>query len=144
MRRSSGSALRPLMWCVERAISTPSTHHMHHGQHADDGGTYCKGNHGNPLCFCDVVFGTSCITRRYAASHGIENLGEQPWQVELAWPLVTPLPESSQQASEQREVGPFALETKAPGRGPRATRPSPGLPVVPCPARVPTPEGKKS
>jgi len=29
--------LSPLMWVVERTISTPSTHSAHHGRHKDDG-----------------------------------------------------------------------------------------------------------
>jgi sterol desaturase/sphingolipid hydroxylase (fatty acid hydroxylase superfamily) len=81
-------ALRPLMWVVERVISTPSTHHMHHGRHTHDGVTHYAGNYGNLLFFWDVLFGTARITRRYPPSYGIENLAPQPWQVELLWPLV--------------------------------------------------------
>lgn len=80
-------ALRPLMWVVERVISTPSTHHMHHGLHADDGVTHYAGNYGNLLFFWDVLFGTARITRRYPEAYGIENLSPQPWHVELTWPL---------------------------------------------------------
>lgn len=80
--------LRPLMWVVERVISTPSTHHMHHGRHTHDGVTHYAGNYGNLLFFWDVLFGTARITRRYPPSYGIENLAPQPWQVELLWPLV--------------------------------------------------------
>ena len=79
--------LRPLMWVVERVISTPSTHHMHHGLHADDGVTHYAGNYGNLLFFWDVLFGTARITRRYPPSFGIENLSPQPWHVELSWPV---------------------------------------------------------
>ncbi len=39
--------LSPVMWVVERTISTPSTHHAHHGRHADDPATNYKGNYGN-------------------------------------------------------------------------------------------------
>ena len=56
-------ALSPIMWVVERTISTPATHHAHHGRHADDPGTNYKGNYGNLLFFWDVLFGTAKITR---------------------------------------------------------------------------------
>jgi sterol desaturase/sphingolipid hydroxylase (fatty acid hydroxylase superfamily) len=81
-------ALHPLMWIVERVISTPSTHHMHHGRHADDGITHYAGNYGNLLFFWDVLFGTARITRQYPPLFGIENMPDQPWHVELAWPMV--------------------------------------------------------
>jgi sterol desaturase/sphingolipid hydroxylase (fatty acid hydroxylase superfamily) len=80
-------ALNKVMWVVERVISTPSTHSMHHGQHADDGITHYAGNYGNLLFFWDVLFGTARITRRYPETYGIEGLVPQPWYVELAWPL---------------------------------------------------------
>ncbi len=80
--------LSPLMWLVERVISTPATHSAHHGKHAGDGVTNYKGNYGNLLFFWDVLFGTALITRRYPESYGVENLlpigpGEQ-----LFWPFV--------------------------------------------------------
>jgi sterol desaturase/sphingolipid hydroxylase (fatty acid hydroxylase superfamily) len=105
-------ALRPLMWIVERVISTPSTHHMHHGRHADDGITHYAGNYGNLLFFWDVLFGTARITRRYPASFGIENLSPQPWHVELSWPLARlrdgdaePRPAKAERAVRRAEVG---------------------------------------
>ncbi|PWR24521.1 sterol desaturase family protein [Zavarzinia aquatilis] len=66
--------LSPLMWLVERTISTPATHAAHHGKHAADGITNYKGNFGNLLFFWDVLFGTAKITRRYPAEFGVENL----------------------------------------------------------------------
>ncbi|MDE1164170.1 MAG: sterol desaturase family protein [Pseudomonas sp.] len=85
-------ALRPLMWLVERIISTPSTHAAHHGLNADDGITHYKGNFGNLLFFWDVLFGTAHITRRWPATYGIENLRTASWQEELFWPLVRRAP----------------------------------------------------
>jgi hypothetical protein len=35
--------LSPVMWVVERVISTPATHSAHHGKHKDDGVTNYKG-----------------------------------------------------------------------------------------------------
>ena len=51
--------LSPLIWVVERTISTPATHSAHHGKHLADGITHYKGNYGNLLFFWDVLFGTA-------------------------------------------------------------------------------------
>ncbi len=106
-------ALHPLMWVVERVISTPSTHAMHHGRHAEDGVTHYAGNYGNLLFFWDVLFGTARITRRYPPSYGIENLREQPWQVELAWPLARLRPEHDEVAESEEATSPH-LEAPSP------------------------------
>ncbi len=87
--------LSPVMWVVERTISTPSTHHAHHGEHKDDGVTHYKGNFGNLLFFWDVLFGTAKITRAYPASYGVENLPATTLGEQLAWPVLrsgNPLP----------------------------------------------------
>ncbi|PCI69628.1 MAG: fatty acid hydroxylase [Gammaproteobacteria bacterium] len=81
--------LSPIGWLVERTISTPSTHHAHHGMHIEDGVTNYKGNYGNMLFIWDVIFGTAHITRKYPDAYGIENLEESSWQQELFWPLVS-------------------------------------------------------
>jgi sterol desaturase/sphingolipid hydroxylase (fatty acid hydroxylase superfamily) len=80
--------LSPIMWVVERTISTPATHAAHHGKHADDGVTNYKGNYGNLLFFWDVLFGTAKITRRYPEKMGVENLPETSAAEQLLWPLV--------------------------------------------------------
>ena len=79
--------LSPVMWVVERTISTPSTHHAHHGRHKSDGVTNYKGNFGNLLFFWDVLFGTAKITRRYPDSYGVENLAPATLGQQLAWPV---------------------------------------------------------
>lgn len=81
-------ALRPVMWLLERTISTPATHSAHHGLNADDGVTNYKGNFGNLLFFWDVLFGTAKITRRRPLTYGIEDLAPVSWQEEVFWPLV--------------------------------------------------------
>ena len=81
-------ALSPLMWLVERTISTPSTHSAHHGKHVADGITNYKGNFGNLLFFWDVLFGTAKITRRYPDEIGVENLPPVTAGAQLLWPLV--------------------------------------------------------
>ena len=52
--------LSPLMWVVERTISTPATHHAHHGRHAEDPAVHYKGNYGNLLFLWDVIFRRAC------------------------------------------------------------------------------------
>ena len=86
--------LSPIMWVIERTISTPATHSAHHGKHASDGVTNYKGNFGNLLFFWDVLFGTAKITRRYPEEMGVENLPQTTAAEQLIWPLVkvTPMP----------------------------------------------------
>ncbi|MEO0397839.1 MAG: sterol desaturase family protein [Pseudomonadota bacterium] len=79
--------LSPIMWVVERTISTPATHSAHHGKYADDAATHYKGNFGNLLFFWDVLFGTARITRRYPDAVGVENLPETSAAEQLLWPL---------------------------------------------------------
>ena len=89
-------ALSPLMWVVERVISTPATHSAHHGLHADDGVTNYKGNFGNLLFFWDVLFGTAKITRHYPEAYGVENLKPVHWLRLQFWPAM-PEPQIEQQ-----------------------------------------------
>jgi len=78
---------RPLMWVLERVISTPCTHAAHHGLHESDGVTHYRGNYGNLLFLWDVIFGTAVITRRRPTAFGIEGLKPITWQQELLWPV---------------------------------------------------------
>lgn len=81
-------ALRPVMWLLERTISTPATHSAHHGRYLDDEGTHYKGNYGNMLFLWDIIFGTAKITRRYPRSYGVENLPEISSNQLMFWPLI--------------------------------------------------------
>ena len=84
-------ALSPLMWVVERVISTPATHHAHHGRHLSDGAVHYKGNFGNLLFFWDVLFGTAHITRKYPAKIGLQDdilFGPERWTTQMFYPLV--------------------------------------------------------
>ena len=81
--------LSPVMWVVERTISTPATHHAHHGRHASDPAVQYKGNFGNLMFLWDVIFGTAKITRSYPVSYGVENLPDATLGQQLAWPLFT-------------------------------------------------------
>ncbi len=80
--------LAPIMWVVERTISTSATHSAHHGKHAADGVTHYKGNYGNLLFFWDILFGTAKITREYPPEFGVENLPETSVAEQLLWPVV--------------------------------------------------------
>ena len=80
--------LSPVMWVVERVISTPATHSAHHGKYLADGVTNYKGNYGNLLFFWDILFGTAKITRRYPTEMGVENLPDTTIGEQLIWPLM--------------------------------------------------------
>jgi len=80
--------LSPIMWVVERTISTPATHAAHHGKHAADGVTHYKGNYGNLLFFWDVLFGTAKITRQYPQKMGVEDLPASTVGEQFLWPLI--------------------------------------------------------
>ena len=65
--------LSPLMWIVERTISTPATHFAHHGKYKTDPNTNYKGNYGN---FLYVLFGTALIIQKLnEASFGYQVFG---------------------------------------------------------------------
>ncbi|MFZ8965811.1 MAG: sterol desaturase family protein [Steroidobacteraceae bacterium] len=83
---------RPLMWLVERVISTPATHHAHHALSQDDGIGHYTGNYGNLLFFWDILFGTAVITRRYPPAYGLADdrvHGSEKWYAQLYYPLFT-------------------------------------------------------
>jgi sterol desaturase/sphingolipid hydroxylase (fatty acid hydroxylase superfamily) len=83
-------ALRPLMWVVERTISTPATHWAHHALTNQDGIGHYTGNFGNLLFFWDVLFGTAHITRKYPAHVGLKDdkiFGKERWFVEMFYPI---------------------------------------------------------
>ncbi|WP_371196223.1 sterol desaturase family protein [Glaciecola sp. SC05] len=84
-------ALNPLMWIIERTISTPSTHSGHHGLRKDDPATNYKGNYGNMLFIWDMMFGTAKITRQYPHSYGVEGMRKAEWAEQLFWPLIKPV-----------------------------------------------------
>ncbi|MFY8041699.1 MAG: sterol desaturase family protein [Rhodoferax sp.] len=84
------AALRPLMWVVERTISTPATHWAHHAMTNADGIGHYKGNFGNLLFVWDLIFGSAYITRQYPAKVGLredELFGKEKWQAEMFYPL---------------------------------------------------------
>jgi sterol desaturase/sphingolipid hydroxylase (fatty acid hydroxylase superfamily) len=83
--------LNPLMWVIERTISTPATHWAHHALTNTDGIGNYKGNFGNLLFIWDVLFGTAHFTRRYPAKVGLQDdliYGQERWYHEMFYPLL--------------------------------------------------------
>jgi sterol desaturase/sphingolipid hydroxylase (fatty acid hydroxylase superfamily) len=83
-------ALSPVMWVLERTISTPATHWAHHALTNQDGIGHYKGNFGNLLFFWDVLFGTAHITRQFPPKVGLQDdliYGKERWFVEMFYPL---------------------------------------------------------
>jgi sterol desaturase/sphingolipid hydroxylase (fatty acid hydroxylase superfamily) len=84
-------ALRPVMWVVERTISTPATHWAHHALTNADGIGHYKGNFGNLLFFWDVLFGSALITRRYPEKVGLNDdiaFGQERWYHQMFFPVL--------------------------------------------------------
>ena len=84
-------ALRPLMWLLERTISTPATHAAHHALVQGDGIGHYSGNYGNLLFLWDVLFGTAHISRRYPPAFGLADdriHGHEKWATQLFFPLL--------------------------------------------------------
>ena len=82
---------RPLMWVLERTISTPATHWAHHAITNDDGIGHYKGNYGNLLFIWDQIFGTAHITRQYPAQVGLiddQRFGQERWYHQMFYPLL--------------------------------------------------------
>jgi sterol desaturase/sphingolipid hydroxylase (fatty acid hydroxylase superfamily) len=98
--------LSPLMWVVERTISTPATHHAHHGRHLSDPAVNYKGNYGNLLFFWDVLFGTAKITRTFPQSYGVENLPDATLGQQLLWPI---FPENEDMGRKVPGASPVAI-----------------------------------
>lgn len=83
-------ALRPLMWLVQRTISTPSTHFAHHAMTNADGIGFYTGNFSNLLFIWDLLFGSAHITQQFPKDIGLKDdrlFGSEKWWVELLYPV---------------------------------------------------------
>lgn len=83
-------ALAPVMWVVQRTISTPATHFAHHAMRNDDGIGHYSGNFGNLLFFWDVLFGSAHITQQFPPQVGLRDdqlFGAEKWWVQLLYPV---------------------------------------------------------
>jgi sterol desaturase/sphingolipid hydroxylase (fatty acid hydroxylase superfamily) len=84
-------ALRPVMWVVQRTISTPATHWAHHAITNADGIGHYKGNFGNLLFFWDVLFGSAHITQQFPAEVGLQGdkiFGHEQWNHQMFFPVL--------------------------------------------------------
>jgi sterol desaturase/sphingolipid hydroxylase (fatty acid hydroxylase superfamily) len=84
-------ALRPVMWLVQRTVSTPATHWAHHALSNADGIGHYKGNFGNMLFLWDVLFGTAHITQQYPPAVGLQGdivHGPERWFHEMFYPVL--------------------------------------------------------
>jgi len=112
-------ALRPLMWLVQRTVSTPSTHWAHHALTNADGIGHYKGNFGNMLFVWDMLFGSAHITQKYPAHVGLQDdqiFGKERWFNEMFYPLL----QSKREHSALRAGGrAFAEAETASDAGPR-------------------------
>ncbi len=88
--------LHPLAWIIERLISTPSTHFAHHGLTAEDEISHPNGNFGNLLFLWDIIFGTAKITRKFPTKFGAWNRVNEPWYVQLMFPIIKSKDERSE------------------------------------------------
>ena len=84
-------ALRPVMWVLERTISTPATHWAHHALTNADGVGHYKGNFGNLLFVWDMLFGSAHITRQYPPAVGLKDdlfAGQERWYHQMFFPVL--------------------------------------------------------
>ena len=84
-------ALRPVMWLLERTVSTPATHWAHHAITNEDGIGHYTGNYGNLLFSWDILFGSAHITRRFPAQVGLKDdqlFGAEHWSHQMFYPVV--------------------------------------------------------
>lgn len=84
-------ALHPVMWVLERTISTPATHWAHHAISNADGIGHYKGNFGNLLFLWDMIFGSAHITRKYPSQVGLiddQKFGQERWHHQMFYPLL--------------------------------------------------------
>jgi sterol desaturase/sphingolipid hydroxylase (fatty acid hydroxylase superfamily) len=84
-------ALRPVMWVLERTISTPATHWAHHAITNEDGIGHYKGNFGNMLFIWDMIFGSAHITRKFPEKVGLIDdhlFGQERWYHQMFYPFL--------------------------------------------------------
>lgn len=86
LRLQQSRSLRPVMWVLERVITLPDTHHVHHGV-----GRYGNAmkNYGAALSVFDLLHGTLQIPHARQEGFGLpEGAPVEPWAEQLFWPIV--------------------------------------------------------
>jgi sterol desaturase/sphingolipid hydroxylase (fatty acid hydroxylase superfamily) len=78
-------ALTPLWLAFARVITTPDTHHAHHGMGRN---ANARGNYAVTFFLWDTLFGTGRIPLAEQTAIGLPHSGRLHWAEELFWPLV--------------------------------------------------------
>lgn len=78
-------ALTPLWLAFARVITTPDTHHAHHGMGRN---AHARGNYAVTFFLWDTLFGTGRIPMAEQTAIGLPHSGRLHWAEELFWPLV--------------------------------------------------------
>jgi sterol desaturase/sphingolipid hydroxylase (fatty acid hydroxylase superfamily) len=115
--------LHPLMWILERTVSTPATHWAHHALTNTDGVGHYKGNFGNLLFFWDILFGSAYITRRYPPHVGLQDdlrYGSERWFNEMFFPVLQSRREHSALRFGGRAFAEAESQSDAAGSAPAA------------------------
>jgi len=76
---------RPFMWVLERVVTLPDTHHVHHGV-----GKYgnAMGNYGSFLFLFDTLHGTGTFPHAKQEGYGLpDGVKIEPWYEQLWWPF---------------------------------------------------------
>ena len=92
--------LVPAWRVLSRVITTPDTHHAHHGlgRHAN-----VRGNYAVVFFLWDTLFGTGRIPNARQEAVGLPHSGRIHWAEELLWPLVRrPLAPAAMAVTETR------------------------------------------
>lgn len=77
-----------LRWILERLIQLPSTHRAHHAE-LNAAGEPPFENYGQTLFIWDWLFGTGKFPRgRDPQAYGVQNDPQDPWPVQLWWPIL--------------------------------------------------------
>jgi sterol desaturase/sphingolipid hydroxylase (fatty acid hydroxylase superfamily) len=114
----------PMLWVLERTVSTPTTHAAHHGRHASDSATHYRGNFGNLLFIWDMIFGTAKIARRRPSTFGLEDVAPSSALEEFVWPFgsVRPRGESSAAVHDTAPASPPSPQVSARSRDAKPER----------------------
>jgi sterol desaturase/sphingolipid hydroxylase (fatty acid hydroxylase superfamily) len=77
---------RPFMWVLERVVTLPDAHHVHHG--VGRHGNAMK-NYGAALSLFDLLHGTLFLPHARQEGFGLpEGAPVEPWAEQIFWPLV--------------------------------------------------------
>lgn len=90
---------RPFMWVLERIVTLPDVHHVHHGV-----GRYgdTMKNYGSALSIFDLLHGTLMIPHARQEGFGLpRGAVAEPWTEQLFWPFVRP---AKKRESERRTI----------------------------------------